>query len=38
MDFKKDREIINEAIKNGYNTAALLALYIKAKHTKQVVR
>jgi hypothetical protein len=31
MDFKRDREIINEAIKQGYTTAALLALYIKSK-------
>jgi hypothetical protein len=33
MDFKRDREIIDEAIKKGYTTAALLALYIKTKQS-----
>jgi hypothetical protein len=29
MDFKRDRNIIQEAIKHGYKTVAQLALYIK---------
>jgi len=31
MDFKKDKEIIKKAIKEGYTTVAQLAVYIK-KH------
>jgi hypothetical protein len=29
MNFKKDKEIIDEAIKSGYKTVAQLALYLK---------
>jgi hypothetical protein len=38
MDFKRDREILKEAIKNGYKTVAQLALFIKIHQAGMVAQ